>query len=165
MRVAEAEFAFRFCKPLPKRDEPYGVEEVLLAVESLHPAIEIPDSRYADFARAGAPQLIADDACACWFLLGEATGADWRVQDLVSHRVEAHLNEKLAETGSGEKVMGDPRVALAWIANELCVYGDGLKPGEFVTTGTCITPVPISGGDSLRADFGEFGAVEASFAG
>ncbi|MGH9854388.1 MAG: 2-keto-4-pentenoate hydratase, partial [Blastocatellia bacterium] len=70
MQVAEAEFAFRFGKPLAKRDEPYGMDEVLAAVESLYPAIEIPDSRYHDFARVGAPQLIADNACACWFVLG-----------------------------------------------------------------------------------------------
>src|SRR5689334_16859830 len=48
MKVAEAEFAFRFAKPLPPRAAPYSVEEVLAAVESLHPGIEVPDSRYSD---------------------------------------------------------------------------------------------------------------------
>ena len=60
MRVAEAEFAFRLKRSLPARERVYGVQEVLDAVESLHPAIEIPDSRYDDFAGVGAPQLIAD---------------------------------------------------------------------------------------------------------
>jgi 2-keto-4-pentenoate hydratase len=161
MRVGEAEFAFRFGRSLPKREEPYDVEEVLAAVEFLHPAIEIPDSRYHDFARVGAPQLIADDACACWFVLGPATDANWREHDLALHNVVAYKNGAPAATGSGANVLGDPRVALTWIANELSVYGDGLRAGEFVTTGTCVAPVPIAPGDRLRMDFEAFGAVEA----
>ncbi len=162
MRVAEAEFAFRFGQSLPKRETPYTVEEVLAAVETLHPAIEIPDSRYHDFVRAGGLQMIADDACASWFLLGAATAADWRAMDLVTHTVEAYKNDALAATGSGVNVLGDPRVALTWMANELSQYGEGLQAGEFVTTGTCITPLPIAAGDQLRFDFGAFGVSEAS---
>jgi 2-keto-4-pentenoate hydratase len=166
MQVAEAEFAFRFGKSLPKRDEPYGMEEVLEAVESLHPAIEVPDSRYHDYARVGAPQLIADNACACWFVLGTATSADWRGQDLRKHKVMAYrngCNGMLTAEGSGENVLGDPRIALTWMANEMNELGDGLLSGEVVTTGTCITPLHITPGDRLRVDFGSFGSIEAAF--
>ena len=162
MRVAEAEFAFRFGQSLPRRDALYTVAEVLAAVESLHPAIEIPDSRYHDFIRVGAPQLIADDACASWFVLGEAMTANWREMNLITHLVDAYQNEAIATSGSGANVLGDPRVALTWIANELSTYGEGLRAGEFVTTGTCITPLPIAEGNQLRFDFGALGVVEAS---
>src|SRR5664279_3011037 len=70
MRVAEPEFAFRMQADLPPRSTPYSVREVLDAVGTLHPAIEIPDSRFADFASAGAAQIIADNACAHQFVLG-----------------------------------------------------------------------------------------------
>jgi len=163
MQVAEAEFAFCFGKSLPKRDEPYGVEEVLEAVESLHPAIEIPDSRYHDFARVGAPQLIADNACACWFVLGAATRADWRGQDLMKHNVMAYRNGMLTAEGNGANVLGDPRIALTWLANELRAFDDGLLAGEVVTTGTCITPMRIAPGDQIRIEFGAFGLIEAAF--
>ncbi len=163
MRLAEAEFTFRFRDALPKRDEPYSVEEVLAAVATLHPAIEIPDSRYHEVARAGAPQLIADDACACWFLLGAATTADWRSLDLAAHAVTAYRNHALAAEGSGANVLGDPRIALTWIANELSRFGDGLQAGQFVTTGTCVAPIPIAPGDHLRAEFGVLGAIDVSF--
>src|SRR5690242_19293704 len=46
MRVAEPEFAFRMGADLPSRDAPYTVDEVLDAADTLHPAIEIPDSRF-----------------------------------------------------------------------------------------------------------------------
>ena len=70
MRVAEPEFAFRMQTDLPPRTSPYTVQEVLDAVDTLHPAIEIPDSRFADFVGAGAAQIIADNACAHLFVLG-----------------------------------------------------------------------------------------------
>lgn len=163
MKVAEAEFAFRMGRPLPKRADRYSVAEVVDAVASLHPAIEVPDSRYNDFTRVGAPQLIADTACACWFVIGPATQADWRTLDLSKHAVAAYRNGALAGEGSGANVLGDPKSALAWIANELNTYGDGLRSGDVVITGTCLTPVPVSAGDGVKADFGEFGALEVGF--
>jgi 2-keto-4-pentenoate hydratase len=162
MLVAEAEFAFKFGRGLPKRTIPYTQEDVLAAVDTLHPSIEVPDSRYNDFVRVGASQLIADTACACWFVLGPATPADWRACDLVTHAVTAYRNGETAADGSGANVLGNPRIALAWLVNELCAYGDGLEAGQFVTTGTCVIPVPIKPGDRVRADFGELGSVDVN---
>ena len=76
MRVAEPEFAFRMRIDLPPRPTPYSVEEVLAAVDTLHPAIEIPDSRFADFIKAGEAQIIADNACAHLFVLGKAATSE-----------------------------------------------------------------------------------------
>jgi 2-keto-4-pentenoate hydratase len=159
MMVGEAEFAFTFARALPRRARAYTQDEVLLAVESLHPAIEVPDSRYNDFAKVGAPQLIADTACADWFVLGTPTTADWRSRDLIEHTVVVFLNGEKVSTGSGANVLGDPRAALTWLVNELRTYADGIAAGQFVTTGTCVIPVPIHRGDTFRADFGEFGTV------
>src|SRR5262249_46122804 len=86
MRVAEAEFAFRFRRDLEKRKQPYSVVEVLGAVESLRPAIEVPDSRFEDYTIVGAPQLIVDNACACWFIFGTATEADLPGVGLLQHK-------------------------------------------------------------------------------
>jgi 2-keto-4-pentenoate hydratase len=160
MKVAEAEFAFRFGTPLPRRSLAYSVEEVLAAVESLHPAIEVPDSRYREFVKVGAPQLIADLACACWFALGPATATDWRARDLVNHKVTAFINGRAVATGTGANVLGDPRIALTWIANELSMFANGIEAGQFVTTGTCVVPPAVAPGDRFRADFGELGSTE-----
>ena len=165
MRVAEAEFAFRFGRDLKKRKEPYTQAEVLAAVESLHPAIEVPDSRYEDYTLVGAPQLIADNACACWFILGQPTTASWRAVDLTRHEAHGYRNRERVSSGTGANVLGDPLVALTWIANELSQFADGLLAGHVVTTGTCITPIPLAPGDHVRMDFGIFGSVEAKFSG
>ena len=99
MRVAEAEFAFRMKQALPARDAAYEMAEVLAAVESMHPAIEVPDSRYDDFAAVGAPQLIADCACACWWAVGQAADDTWRELDLAAHAAQAFLNGAAAADG------------------------------------------------------------------
>ncbi len=159
MNVAEAEFAFEMAIGLPPRKTPYVIEEVFAAVASLAPAIEIPDTRFNDFAHAGAPQLIADCACACWLVVGTMTRTNWRSWDLVRHQATAYRNGSIAGTGEGANVLGDPRVALTWIANELATYGEGLTAGDIVTTGTCIIPAAVVPGDAFHVDFGVLGSV------
>lgn len=164
MRVIEAEFAFRMGRPLPPRATPYSVEEVAAATSGLYIGMEIPDSRYEDFVRAGTAQLIADNACACWYILGAEVTQPWRERDLVTHAVTVLRNGNVAARGDGSAVLGDPRVALTWIANELALFGEGLKPGELITTGTCIKPMEVSAGDEVCLDFGDFGEVRGRFA-
>lgn len=164
MRVAEVEFAFRMARDLPPRAEPYTQDEVLDAVASLHPAIEIPDSRFVDFVAAGGVHLVADNACAHEFVLGESTGAPWRDLDLSTYQPVARMPGRQDQKGLGANVLGDPRIALTWIANELSGLGVTLKAGEVVTTGTCLVPIAIAPGDSIEADFGPLGRVGVSFA-
>jgi 2-keto-4-pentenoate hydratase len=159
MRVAEAEFVFRMAADLPPRVTPYGVEEVLDAVGALHPGIEIPDSRFDDFTVVGAPQLIADNACAHYFVLGPEAPIDWRPLDLVVHPVRGRVIGRIDRDGCGANVLGDPRLALAWLVNELSQLGEPLRAGELVTTGTCLVPLPIEPHDRVVADFGPLGIV------
>ena len=162
MRVAEPEFAFRMAADLPPRSAAYTVQEVLDAVDTLHPAIEIPDSRFADFVSAGAAQIIADNACAHLFVLGAPTTSNWRALDLVEQKPVITLRGK-QYTGHGKNVLGDPRIALTWLANELRELGVTLRAGEVVTTGTCHPPLPIQSGDVFEADFGVLGKVSVKF--
>src|SRR6266436_4237986 len=162
MRVAEPEFAFRMATDLPPRSQPYAVREVLDAVGTLHPAIEIPDSRFADFVSAGAEQIIADNACAHLFVLGAPTVVNWRALDLVEERPVITMRGQQF-IGHGKNVLGDPRVALTWLANELRLLGVTLKAGQVVTTGTCHAPLPIQSGDVFDADFGSIGGVSVAF--
>lgn len=164
MRVAEVEFAFRFARDLPPRPTPYMTAEVLDAVASLHPAIEIPASRFADFVTAGEAQLIADVACADYAVIGAATTKDWRAIDLSQHKVTGTITRAgvtIRTEGIGANALGDPRIALAWLVNELSGIGVGIKAGETVITGTCVVPMPIQPGDHVASDLGILGRVTA----
>ena len=127
--------------------------------------IELPDSRFDDFATVGASLLIADNACAHEFVLGPATSAPWRELDLVRHRVVGMVAGKIEREGTGEAVLGDPRMALTWLVNELSGLGIPLAAGQVVTTGTCLAPMAIGAGDRVSADFGALGKVHVRFAG
>lgn len=163
MRCAEVEFAFRMGRDLPPRDRPWATDEVMAAVAALHPAIELPDSRYTDFTAVGAPQLIADDACADWFLLGAPAAEGWQELDLAEHPVVAVRNGTDERHGRGGNALGDPRIALTWLANELSRLGITLRAGEVVTTGTCLVPVAIDPGDVVQASLGELGGLSVRF--
>jgi 2-keto-4-pentenoate hydratase len=163
MRVAEVEFAFRMGKDLPPRAAPYATDEVLAAVDTLHPAIEIPDSRYDDFVTVGAPQLIADNACAHLVLVGAAAKSDWRRIDLAAHKGWGRNEGKFEREGSGANVLGDPRTALAWLANELRGLGLTLAQGQIVITGTCVKPIEVEPGDHVVADLGVLGGLSVRF--
>lgn len=163
MRVAEAEFAFRLGSALrPRADR--RRDEVMDCVDGLFPALEAPDSRFIDFAAAGAPSLTADNACAREFVLGDEAPGGWRDVALDAFIVHVELNGARVASGAGADVLGDPRAALAWFANECGRLGIGLEAGQLVTTGVVGRPVPVRPGDRVRADFGAFGVVEVCFA-
>jgi 2-keto-4-pentenoate hydratase len=160
MGVAEPEFAFRLkADPGPSP----SLMAVLDAVDTLFLAVELPDSRYADHQHAGGPQLLADVACAGRFVEGRPVPS-WRDLDLPRQPVVLHAEGEEFSRGSGSLVLGDPRLALHWLAMELPRHGCRLRPGDIVTTGTATPPCPIRAGGHVLADFGALGTVEVRFA-
>ncbi|MSQ43228.1 MAG: hydratase [Chloroflexi bacterium] len=158
MRVAEAEFGFRIARDLRGTSAgPLMAAEVMAAVGFAFPAIELPDSRYRDFVVAGEAQLIADLACAGIVITGPETATGWSRDGLANHRVSAYRNGELVAEGTGANALGDPCVALAWLANELIAHGSFLAAGDIVITGTCVVPVPLTEHDHVTVDFGTLG--------
>jgi 2-keto-4-pentenoate hydratase len=72
-------------------------------------------------------------------------------------------NGSLVAEGKGANALGDPRLALTWLANHLARRNTPLEAGHVITTGTCLKPVDIGPGDSIVADFGALGTVAAHF--
>ena len=167
MRVAEPEFAFAEAQDLPPQSAPYTQQQVMAAVATLHPAIEVPDSRLDPFTAAGEAQLLADNACARHFVLGPAAPDLWRDLDLSTYPVHARVDHgstlKYTRDGTGGNVLGDPRIALTWLANQLSGLGIPLQKGQVVTTGTCMVPLELEPGDSASADYGLLGRVSMAF--
>lgn len=164
MLVAEPEFVFRMGQDLPPRDAAYTQAEVMEAVAALHLGIEVPDSRFADVTAAGGPGLIADNACAHLMVPGPEAPAPWRDLDLARHRVACTVEGRYAREGLGANVLGDPRSALAWLANELSRHGAALRAGQYVTTGTCAVPLDLRPtGESITADYGALGRMAVRF--
>jgi len=165
MRVMEPEFAFRIGQDVRAGvGTALGLQEVMAHVKDMHLAIEIPDSRFEHFLQAGEALLLADFACAHHLVLGPAVTHDWRGLDLSQHAVQVHNHGQLKAQGSGANVLGDPRIALTWLANELVNHGMYLREGDTVITGTCVVPVLMNAGDAIEADFGVLGSVSVQVA-
>jgi len=79
----------------------------------------------------------------------------------LNHQIEL-TGGVLAEEGLGRNVLGDPRIALTWLANELSHLGLTLSRGQVVTTGTCAKPLAIAKGDRIEGDFGVLGRVSVT---
>lgn len=163
MRVAECEIVFHFARPLAPRAQAWTLPDILSAVDSVHPGIEVPDSRFAAFETAGEAQLIADCACCNDMVLGAGLALDARAHTLATLKVQAHTSDGRHLEGVGSHVLGDPLEALRWFVNEITQNGQTVQAGQFVTTGACVVPIPILPGQSLSADFGWLGKMTVHF--
>jgi 2-keto-4-pentenoate hydratase len=162
MRSAEPEFAFVLAEDvLPGGDRP-SVDEILSAVDALVLAIEVPDSRFTDFTQVGVPSLAADAMCGGHFIVGPSV-TDWRSLDLAGQPARLERASRVVSAGSGANVLGDPREALRWMAEEVLGRGWPLRAGDIVLTGASAAPVAVHAGDALEAVFDGLGSVEVEF--
>jgi 2-keto-4-pentenoate hydratase len=161
-RVTEPEIAFTLKSDLPARGKPYDVAEVLLAVESVHPALEIVNPRLPKGFADKVEWYIADGGLNDALILGPAHTPLPRAA-YARIRAEASLNGSVVGRGTGANALGGSEIVLTWLANHLIEKGLNLKAGDIVTTGV-ITEVFRSGlGDEIVASFEGVGTVRARF--
>lgn len=155
----EVEVGFILGDDLP--GEGCTVQDVLRCTEFVAPAIELIDSRIADW-RIGIVDTIADNASSAGLLLGQARV---RPADLDLQAVDAVLTingEKVAE-GRSDAVLGDPAIAVAWLARTVARFGVRLEAGHVVLPGSCTRAYDVRAGDSVSASFTGLGTVSATF--
>jgi 2-keto-4-pentenoate hydratase len=163
-RLCESEFAFRLNRPFLPRSRAYTEGEVIGGIESFFPAIEIGDSVFSDwYSASGYFGTCLDNGGGAAFVAG-APITDWQLLDLPNRRVDLSLNGQYLKSGFGRAAMGHPVTSLAWLINWLRVRGRKVDAGEIVSTGTCTGHCFVARGDTVTADFGELGVVEAHFA-
>lgn len=140
-----------------------GREEAMRAVASVHPAIELVDDRYGDYARVGVPAIIADFAFHAGFILGEAAPG-WRALDLAALRGTTRANGRTLIEGRGADVMGHPFNSLLWLARLLGGQGRAIEAGAIVLTGSLPLPYWAAAGDEVEIEIERLGRVGVAFA-
>ncbi len=163
MRVAECEVVFTFRRALDPRPQGWTRAAVLAEVAHILPGIEVPDSRFLQFERAGEAQLIADCACCNDMVLGAPQDPAGHFDALAHLAVRARVSDGRTLEGVGSNALGDPVEALTWFANEMSAAGQRIEAGQFLTTGACVTPIPVVPGQSVEADFGWLGRMTVHF--
>lgn len=160
----EAEVAFRLGAPLQGAD--VDRHAALAAVAEVAPALEVVDSRVADW-RITLADTVADNASSGLAVIGPFRPVDGL--DLTAVGVELAVRRADGSTdtasGRGDAVLGHPAEALAWLARALAPFGEGIGAREVVIPGAMHRALDVRAGDAVHADFGVLGAVRATFAG
>ncbi|WP_109506175.1 2-keto-4-pentenoate hydratase [Nocardioides speluncae] len=159
MPRVEVEVAFVLGATLP------GAEcteaDVLAATEYIAPSIELIDSRIDNWnIKIG--DTIADNASSAGFVLGQD-----RVKpaDIDLRGIEARLHRGGEEVAAGrsDAVLGDPVVAVAWLARKVAGFGVSLVAGHVIMPGSVHRAIDVHPGDDFEAVLDGLGSVRLSF--
>jgi 2-keto-4-pentenoate hydratase len=134
-RGLEAEIAFLMAKDLPPREKAYSREEVVAAIASCHPAIEVIESGLTDPLKATRLSMIADLQMHGAFVYGAAV-PHWQKIDFSKEHVALAVDNVVRVERTGSNTSGDLMRLLPWLANEGAERTGGLKAGQWVTTGS-----------------------------
>ncbi|MYL32109.1 2-keto-4-pentenoate hydratase [Pontibacillus yanchengensis] len=155
----EGEIAFVLKEDL--RGPNVTVEDVLNATNYVVPAIEIVDSRIADW-NITLQDTIADNASSGLYVLGHQKVAVEDV-DLAEIQMELFKNGELMNTGKGSAALGNPAKCVAWLANKLFEYDSSLKSGEVILSGALSSAVNAIAGDEFTVRMDQLGDVSVTF--
>jgi 2-keto-4-pentenoate hydratase len=136
-------------------------EAVLEATDYVCPAIEICGSRIAGWD-IRIEDTVADNASSGLVVLG-GRRAKPSLSALAGVVLSVEHNGIVAAEGRGEACLGNPAVAVAWLAQALSRFGDRLRAGDVVMSGALAKMLAAQQGDRFTADFGAMGAVSVSF--
>ena len=157
----EAEVAFRFDRDLKPRERPYEYEEVASAVTAF-PAIEIVDSRFRDYRGAPLIERIADCLSNGAFVQG-APQPRWRQFDLTKLDARLVIDGEVIVRRTGGHPAGDPLLPAVELVNAMRM-GDGVRAGQFATTGTYTGLNFGKPGQKVSAIFEGVGSAEVHLA-
>lgn len=139
----EAEFAFVIGRPLVARP---SVEELREAVTGVAVALEIIDSRVADW-RITLVDTVADNASSARIVVGPIRAAtDAVLAETVDAVISLQHDEEQVAEGPGSAVLGDPVRALHWLSDALADFGDAFDPGDIVLAGAVHASLALTGG-------------------
>lgn len=137
------------------------IADALAAIDFAIPAIEVIDSRFADF-KFDLPSVVADNASSARYVVG---GTARRLDDLDLRTlgVVVEKNGDAVAFGAGAAVLGHPAASLAMLANLLAQREQHIPAGTFVMTGGLTEAIGVKAGDHLLARFQALGSVAIRF--
>ena len=154
----EGEVAFRLAADLNGELDQAAVRA---AVASAHAAVEIVDSRIAGWDIRIA-DTVADNASSGLFVISEHA-VPLEAVEPVDVKMTLDLNGQVVSSGTGNACMGDPLLALEWLARTAAEFGDPLRAGEIVLSGALGPMVEVHPGDRVRVEISGLGAVSVAF--
>ena len=161
LRGIEAEVAFRVGRDLPPRATPYGRDEVIAALATAHPAIEVLESAYLDPDAVDPLSSLADSLMHGGFVHGPGV-ASWQGLDF-AHMTVTQTIDGAAMQRTGNPA-GDMIRLVEWLANTGSHWAGGLRAGQFVTCGSWTGKTPAPPGAHVSVAFPGLGEASLAFA-
>ena len=161
-RGLEAEIAFQIGEDLPQREKAYSRDEVVAAIASCHPAIEVIESGLTDPLEATKLSMIADLQMHGAFVYGAAV-ANWQGIDFSKEHVVLAVDGVVRVERTGSNTSGDLMRLLPWLANEGAARTGGLKAGEWITTGSWTGLTLAIACSAVNVQFSAAGEVDLQF--
>jgi 2-keto-4-pentenoate hydratase len=78
--------------------------------------------------------------------------------------VSVRINGADVAAADGSAVLGHPYNSVAWLAGKLAQFGERVKAGDVIMSGSFTRQFPLNPGDRIEADFAGIGTVSASVA-
>jgi 2-oxo-hept-3-ene-1,7-dioate hydratase len=161
----EVELAFVLSRPL--QGPGVTLFDVLDATAYVTPAVEIIDARIEQFDReTKAPRKVYDTISDFAANAGIVTGGrPVRPMDVDLRWVGALLykNGAVEESGLAAAVLNHPATGVAWLANKIAPYGEGLNAGDLILSGSFTAPIAARAGDTFHVDYGALGGIALRF--
>jgi 2-keto-4-pentenoate hydratase len=158
--LVESEIAFVLRDDL--RGPGLAAADVMSASRGVVPCLEIIDSRIEGW-RIRLTDTVADNGSSARFVVGSHLSPLDGV-DLAAEVVVFERNEEVVGTGTGADVFGHPAEAAAWLANAIGEFGEVLRAGSLVLSGSITSAVAAGPGDRFTARFSSLGSVSCRFA-
>ena len=130
--------------------------DVAAAVARIHPAFEIIETR-GDLTSQLALAL-ADNAQQKAFVLGPAVERA-ALPELDAVTVGVRINGSEVAAADGSAVLGHPYNAVAWLAGKLAEFGEQVRAGDYIMSGSFTRQFPLNHGDRIEAAFAGIGTV------
>jgi 2-keto-4-pentenoate hydratase len=158
----EGEVAFVLAQDIDPADEAdITIDLVRDAVEIALPALEIVDSRIADWAITFT-DTVADNASSGLFVVGQE-GRSLDDLEPVDVTMSLTINGEERSSGNGAACLGDPLEALRWLAVQAYRFGDPLRAGHLILSGALGPFVPFAPGDRVVATISGFAPLSVTF--
>lgn len=161
-RGLEAEIAFLMGRDLLPRPTPYTREEIIEAIASCHPAIEVLESGLADPMKATRLSMIGDLQMHGGFIYGAAC-VGWRNIDFEDERVMLAVDGVVRVDRTGSNTSGDLLGLLPWLANHAGARTGGIRAGQWITTGSWTGNIQTVADTSVDVHFANAGQVSVRF--
>ncbi|MFW2381365.1 MAG: 2-keto-4-pentenoate hydratase, partial [Acidimicrobiales bacterium] len=157
----EAEIAFVLGQDLPHPDTTQA--EVMQAIDFAVAAIEIVDSRIADW-QISFFDTVADNGSSGLYVLGSRPVSLDEFDPIACGMVIESGGEPVS-VGAGSACLGSPISAAAWLARTMAKAGHPLRSGDTILSGALGPMVSANPGDAFEARISGLGSVSVSFQG